>query len=202
MDRLLHRNSGSEQERDEWSSLIRQAKSQLLISLNVTHPNSTLTSSTSTNHLRRSLQALPFPPSDARIATVRGSPLDGRKKGKAKGSSNVLQERRSKVEHWVPAIWIPDEKTEGCMRCGRTFGWRRRRHHCRLCGRCVCAACSSRASTIIPLFHLGLIASAYRHFSSLIQLQKTGQVNLPVLVTRVTRPYFHCSTLHRRARTR
>ncbi|KAJ7588253.1 hypothetical protein C8J56DRAFT_1014515 [Mycena floridula] len=113
----------SEAERDQWCSTIRQAKAQLMISLNITHPNSTLTSSSSTNHIRRTLQALPFPPEDE-------------KKPKA--------EKRRWVEHWVPAIWIPDEKAEGCMRCGRSFGWRRRRHHCRLCGRCVCAACSDR----------------------------------------------------------
>ncbi|KAJ6580806.1 hypothetical protein B0H19DRAFT_485341 [Mycena capillaripes] len=123
----------SEEERDAWTSAIRQTKAQLFVSLNATHPDSTLTSSSSTAHLRRSLQALPFPPSDERLATLR--------EGKGKGKK---LERRGRVEHWVPAIWIPDEKTEGCMRCGRTFGWRRRRHHCRLCGRCVCASCSER----------------------------------------------------------
>ncbi|KAJ6621508.1 hypothetical protein B0H10DRAFT_2017589 [Mycena sp. CBHHK59/15] len=122
----------SEQERNAWTEAIRQTKTQLFVSLNATHPDSTLTSSSSTAHLRRSLQALPFPPSDERLATVK----EGRGKKKL--------ERRGRVEHWVPAIWIPDEKTEGCMRCGRTFGWRRRRHHCRLCGRCVCASCSER----------------------------------------------------------
>ncbi|KAF9263878.1 hypothetical protein L218DRAFT_294906 [Marasmius fiardii PR-910] len=114
----------TEQERDEWTAQIRQAKAQLLVSLNAIHPNSTLNSSSSTNHLRKTLQALPFSPDDE----------SGDKKGK----------RRSRVEHWVPAIWIPDEKAEGCMRCGRAFGWRRRRHHCRLCGRCVCSGCSDR----------------------------------------------------------
>ncbi|KAJ7654577.1 hypothetical protein DFH06DRAFT_1416266 [Mycena polygramma] len=123
----------SEEDRDAWTSAIRQTKAQLFVSLTATHPDSTLSSSSSTAHLRRSLQALPFPPSDERLATVR--------EGKGKGKK---LERRGRVEHWVPAIWIPDEKTEGCMRCGRPFGWRRRRHHCRLCGRCVCASCSER----------------------------------------------------------
>ncbi|KAJ7691928.1 hypothetical protein B0H17DRAFT_1330923 [Mycena rosella] len=132
----------SEEERDAWTSAIRQTKAQLFVSLNATHPDSTLTSSASTAHLRRSLQALPFPPSDERLATLRqGNDKSGGGKG-GKGSKKL--ERRGRVEHWVPAIWIPDEKTEGCMRCGRPFGWRRRRHHCRLCGRCVCAACSER----------------------------------------------------------
>ncbi|KAL1748192.1 hypothetical protein HDZ31DRAFT_79887 [Schizophyllum fasciatum] len=127
-------------ERDEWAGAVRQAKAQLLGSLNVTHPNSTLTSSASTNHLRRTLQALPFAPEDERLGEEQGG-----KRGKRRGEKGKrAAERRGKVEHWVPAIWIPDEKTEGCMRCGRTFGWRRRRHHCRLCGRCVCSACSER----------------------------------------------------------
>jgi FYVE, RhoGEF and PH domain containing 5/6 len=62
------------------------------------------------------------------------------------------------VDHWVPAIWIPDGKTSSCMRCGRSFGWRRRRHHCRLCGRCICASCSGRVSPIIIPFLLDLIS--------------------------------------------
>lgn len=145
--------AGSEDEREVWVSEIRQAKAQLLASLNMINSNSTLTSSSSTNHLRRSLQALPFPPSDERIATIRAvqsskdfSELEGVKhdRDNRKGKEKEPMERRRKVEHWVPAIWIPDEKTDSCMRCGRSFNWRRRRHHCRLCGRCVCAACSGR----------------------------------------------------------
>lgn len=111
------------EERSEWTTAIRNAKESLLVQLNVMHPNSTLTSSTSTNHLRHALQALPYSPDEQ---------LHGPKRGK--------------VEHFVPAIWIPDGKTESCMRCGRTFGWRRRRHHCRLCGRCVCHSCSTKVS--------------------------------------------------------
>ncbi|GJE89658.1 FYVE, RhoGEF and PH domain-containing protein [Phanerochaete sordida] len=116
----------SEEERDEWASAIRTAKASLLISLNVMHPNSTLTSSASTHHLRHALQALPYSPEEE--------------------SKNP---KRGRVEHFVPAIWIPDSKTESCMRCGRTFGWRRRRHHCRLCGRCVCHTCSTKTFFIV-----------------------------------------------------
>lgn len=116
----------SEQERDEWATSIRTAKASLLVSLNVMHPNSTLTSSQSTQHLRQQLQALPYSPDE----------LGGKPK-------------RGRVEHFVPAIWIPDAKTDSCMRCGRTFGWRRRRHHCRLCGRCICASCSGKTFFIM-----------------------------------------------------
>lgn len=114
-----------ESSRDDWVEDMRGAKASLMISLNVMHPNSTLTSSASTNHIRRSLQALPYQPDDG---------------------ENESQLRRGKVDHFVPAVWVPDGKTSSCMRCGRAFSWRRRRHHCRLCGRCVCAGCSNRVS--------------------------------------------------------
>ena len=98
-----------------------------MATLTAMNPNSTLTSSTSTNHLRRTLQALPHLPEDDDKNPPRG-----------------------KVEHFVPAIWIPDGKTDTCMRCGRPFGWRRRRHHCRLCGRCVCGSCSEKVRSFSP----------------------------------------------------
>lgn len=136
----------TEQDRDDWASAIRSAKASLLVSLNVMHPNSTLASSSSKHHLRRSLQALPYLPA---IEEAQNLP------------------RRGKVDHFVPAIWVPDGKTDSCMRCGKLFGWRRRRHHCRLCGRCICAACSERVSRTrasdsepilnfnVDIFHLG-----------------------------------------------
>jgi hypothetical protein len=74
--------------------------------------------------------------------------IDGKNsKGKGKKGSEP-RERRGTVEHWVPAIWVPDEKAEGCMRCGCSFGWKRGRHHCRLCGRCVCTSCSEKVSLL------------------------------------------------------
>ncbi|KAJ3544418.1 hypothetical protein NMY22_g2786 [Coprinellus aureogranulatus] len=133
----------SEESRDEWVSQIRQAKSLLLESLNATNPNSTLTSSSSTNHIRRTLQALPFHPTDDRLGTLKELPTSLTKR-QTKTRRKEGEQRRRKVEHWVPPVWIPDGKTNECMRCGKLFGWRRRRHHCRLCGRCVCSACSGR----------------------------------------------------------
>ncbi|KAM6496696.1 hypothetical protein JOM56_007169 [Amanita muscaria] len=135
--------AGTEHDRDEWVSVIRQAKAQVLVSLNATNPNSTLTSSSSTHHVRRLLQALPFPPENYRLTTLH--------EGSTGKCNSEKGERRSRVEHWVPAIWVPDEKTRECMRCGQTFGWRRRRHHCRLCGRCVCATCSAKTFYIADL---------------------------------------------------
>ncbi|KZS93365.1 Dbl homology domain-containing protein [Sistotremastrum niveocremeum HHB9708] len=109
-------------ERDEWMSAIREAKASLLMSLNVMNPDSTLTSSTSNIHVRRALRALPHPPEE----------------------THAKPKRRGMVDHFLPAIWVPDSNTTNCQRCGRAFGWTRRRHHCRLCGRCVCVSCSNR----------------------------------------------------------
>jgi FYVE, RhoGEF and PH domain containing 5/6 len=159
----------SERERDEWSTAIRNAKAALLASLNVTHPNSTLSSSASTNHLRRTLQALPHLPGDERNGP-----------------------RRGRVEHFVPAVWIPDGRTESCMRCGRPFGWRRRRHHCRLCGRCVCASCSGSVCWFRERFTDPTKTVLCRSSTYLIQmLRNLGNPHAPVM--RVMKRCFRCS---------
>lgn len=116
----LSRYPETEKERDEWVEAIRNAKLSLMISLNLMHQNSTLTSSEATTHLRRALQALPDT------------------------SKDEPNRRRGHVDHFLPAVWVPDSKTDNCMRCSSGFGWRRRRHHCRLCGRCVCSSCSGK----------------------------------------------------------
>ncbi|CDO74835.1 hypothetical protein BN946_scf185022.g5 [Trametes cinnabarina] len=56
--------AATDDERDEWITAIRNAKSSLLVSLSVMQLNSTLTSSAATNHLRRTLHALPYAPDD------------------------------------------------------------------------------------------------------------------------------------------
>lgn len=109
--------------------------------MNNAHPNSTLTSSTSNQHLRLALQALPYAPN--------ADTSNSKKKAGKKDKDRV--QRRRHVEHFVPAIWVPDSKAESCMRCGGVFGWRRRRHHCRLCGNCVCANCSDKVRYFEPL---------------------------------------------------
>ncbi|KAI0756183.1 hypothetical protein C8Q80DRAFT_1127112 [Daedaleopsis nitida] len=160
----------NDEERDEWVTAIRNAKSSLLVSLSVMQLNSTLTSSASTTHLRRTLQALPYAPED---------------------SSNP---KRGKVEHFVPAVWVPDGKTESCMRCGRTFGWRRRRHHCRLCGRCVCGGCSGKVSCCECASLMRRLCSILlaRHSSSSTRTRRT--TSLRVRAKRATTPSSLCSS--------
>ncbi|KAJ1302470.1 hypothetical protein OPQ81_002788 [Rhizoctonia solani] len=163
-------------EREEWINAIRSSKATLLATFNVTHPDSTLTRSSSTTHLRRVLQALPYPPGEATIRGTREpSPIrrsilgrrsrlrqrepvvaednedadtensqPGRTAIAKQSNSEKQKERRGRVEHYVPPIWVPDREAPVCMRCQAAFGWRRRRHHCRICGRVVCASCSSK----------------------------------------------------------
>jgi hypothetical protein len=40
-----------------------------------------------------------------------------------------------------PRKWAPDTPT--CEVCAVGFSLARRRHHCRICGSCVCGACSA-----------------------------------------------------------
>ena len=47
----------------------------------------------------------------------------------------------------APPEWTPDSKAAVCERCGTGFTCMRRRHHCRRCGRCVCAGCAPRSNT-------------------------------------------------------
>lgn len=41
----------------------------------------------------------------------------------------------------VAPFWVPDEDAPGCQECQQKFTVLRRRHHCRACGRVLCAAC-------------------------------------------------------------
>ncbi|KAL1303958.1 hypothetical protein AAFC00_000406 [Neodothiora populina] len=44
--------------------------------------------------------------------------------------------------------WQPDHVTSSCSICGTPFTFLNRRHHCRRCGRLVCATCSPHRITI------------------------------------------------------
>ena len=62
--------SATEEERDDWTSEIRGAKTQLFVSLNVTNPNSTLDFFI-VYKLHLSVFASPSSPSDDRLGTLR-----------------------------------------------------------------------------------------------------------------------------------
>ncbi|KAH7907006.1 Dbl homology domain-containing protein, partial [Hygrophoropsis aurantiaca] len=131
-----------------WAHALRAAKSARLALL-AAAPDSTLTSSASTNHLRRALRALP--PSQPLTHVPNPS--------HRKPHRTPREPFRAPLTHFLPPLWVPDADAPACMRCARPFGWGlgrnevqggqgriwlRRRHHCRLCGRCVCAECSGK----------------------------------------------------------
>ncbi|KAK2827845.1 hypothetical protein FQN49_007284 [Arthroderma sp. PD_2] len=61
---------------------------------------------------------------------------------------NSLRHReRSFTDHRLPR-WQPDSEVTTCPICGVTFTFWFRKHHCRKCGRVVCAACSPHRITI------------------------------------------------------
>uniref|UniRef100_A0A6A7G1P4 Zinc finger FYVE domain-containing protein 16-like n=1 Tax=Hirondellea gigas TaxID=1518452 RepID=A0A6A7G1P4_9CRUS len=41
----------------------------------------------------------------------------------------------------VAPFWVPDDEANNCQECGSKFTLVRRRHHCRACGRVLCAQC-------------------------------------------------------------
>ena len=51
-----------------------------------------------------------------------------------------------KREFFAP-VWVPDESVHDCMICKTKFSLFLRRHHCRVCGDCICSSCSQK----IPL---------------------------------------------------
>lgn len=52
--------------------------------------------------------------------------------------------------------WDSDKSTKDCVLCNKRFGtFKRRRHHCRQCGRVVCSSCSSKRLVLEGEAYLG-----------------------------------------------
>jgi hypothetical protein len=47
-------------------------------------------------------------------------------------------------------VWIPDELVLSCPLCNKKFTMFNRRHHCRVCGACICSNCAKK--TALPQF--------------------------------------------------
>jgi hypothetical protein len=57
--------------------------------------------------------------------------------------------------------WVPDRIINNCMLCNASFNIFFRKHHCRKCGKCVCATCAPADNTR-PILELK-ISEAVRH---------------------------------------
>jgi hypothetical protein len=62
---------------------------------------------------------------------------------------NIISSRGTAVKvktdtNQLAPIWLHDNMSTSCMMCRKTFTVVKRRHHCRKCGRLVCATCSSK----------------------------------------------------------
>jgi len=57
-------------------------------------------------------------------------------------TGNVVEDRSS------AAVWIPDDAINDCMGCEKEFSLIKRKHHCRRCGKVVCAECSKTKAIV------------------------------------------------------
>ena len=72
------------------------------------------------------------------------------------GNKSVLLEKFALVQTFEKAkwtdtkrdffapVWIQDELVTSCMICAAKFSLFLRRHHCRVCGDCICSSCSQK----------------------------------------------------------
>ncbi|KAH7885715.1 hypothetical protein F5I97DRAFT_1808565 [Phlebopus sp. FC_14] len=136
-----------------WVTALRNARAAHLVALARSNPDSTLSASTSGVHLRRALRAFASEGDDDVGVFSEGDALPTLNQDGGSPSTKLPRSRprRAQLDSFLPPVWVPDARTDTCMRCARPFGfgpggggaWRRK-HHCRLCGRVVCAACSNK----------------------------------------------------------
>jgi len=69
------------------------------------------------------------------------------------GTSSIPQKKRDTHDEIEPgdnkaAEWVADKDSDSCMICYDKFSLTKRRHHCRICGKLVCAKCSENKTKI------------------------------------------------------
>ncbi|KKA22260.1 hypothetical protein T310_3695 [Rasamsonia emersonii CBS 393.64] len=63
-------------------------------------------------------------------------------------STPTRQRLRDDIMEYILPRWQPDSEVTHCPICGTQFNFWYRKHHCRKCGRVVCASCSPHRITI------------------------------------------------------
>jgi len=126
------------------TNAICSAKTELLVSMGKPRPHSTLATSAGKSHVRRSVRAVAFLPADDE-EEEQAETEKGAASPRGMGMRSPRRKKRS-VEHFVPAVWMPDDRVTGCALRDKAFGWTRRRHHCRLCGGVMRAGCLGKVS--------------------------------------------------------
>ena len=88
-------------------------------------------------------------------------------------------------EHVVPS-WQPDAEVSNCPICGHTFSFFFRKHHCRKCGRVVCANCSPHRITIPRQFivHPPSVVETDAQGNNVEIIDLTGDEDTPRRATR------------------
>ena len=80
--------------------------------------------------------------------------------------------------------WQPDIEVSSCPICGTVFGFFYRKHHCRKCGRVVCASCSPHRITIPRQFIVRPPDSTHQSLSSPVPprhfIDLTGGEHVPL----------------------
>ena len=100
-----------------WVESIRNARAAHLEALAMSNPDSTLSASTSGVHLRRALRAFASENDD-----IDYEPKLEEAGGRNETTPPCSRLHRAQLDNFLPPVWIPDARTDTCMRCGRSFG--------------------------------------------------------------------------------
>ncbi|CAK4641044.1 hypothetical protein LEN26_017127 [Aphanomyces euteiches] len=128
---------------------------------------------TATPVKQSSSNAVKQPPPSAPTATPTPAPAPSPPKSapaaaQRKTSKSNHDERRDSIDGFGPddaslaqiadlqKLWVPNDFSDDCMDCGKTFGFPQpRRHHCRVCGKLFCRDCVANKCTIPSSFGYG-----------------------------------------------
>ena len=86
-------------------------------------------------------------PIDLSMSSPSSTPLPPPPPDRSRLQHPQRQPRNDYMSYILP-LWQPDSEVTECPICGNPFSFWYRKHHCRKCGRVVCASCSPHRITI------------------------------------------------------